>query len=523
MLSKLFSPQIIPLDNMTQSEQILCLLKFVFIMTVIMFLFDFSYSYHFFIISLGFIIIIYYIKKKKMSEKWKENYVSVFESPEPLPFCNDEVSIDPPNSNAVGLNQRLVGRANPKTMIKPVVAPPAYDLDYWKDNNFINFSQINTTGVQQDMYLSGYAESTCCDYLAPGSELVPRKRSNIRHNKSVENYTNEGYAGNCSGSIRSPMPMQDRINVHSLPVNSVENYGYSNKGCSGGIRSPMPMQDRINVHSLPVNSVENYSNNHSDKNYHTENYPIENYTEQYNNKPARINVRPNQSGWVNRSCGYNPQQVYTANLPSNYTAGNCEQSEELAGYNKNLFTQTVTPGVYTRNQVNEPINSNIGISFQQQFEPTTCEIDEYGLQYTQHDPRLVKYEDIIEPVEENDEPRYDNVYDPRFYGYGTSYRSYNDPVTGQTRFMYDDINAIRMPNYITRSKIDHLPFADKYGPMQDGAEFGNANNANIRALAQDSWLRNSLQFRNEITERQMRKINSEAWQRRQAPLGPHRV
>ena len=35
-----------------------------------------------------------------------------------------------------------------------------------------------------------------------------------------------------------------------------------------------------------------------------------------------------------------------------------------------------------------------------------------------------------------------NVYDPRFTGYGTSYRAYNEPVTGQTRFYYDDVNAM---------------------------------------------------------------------------------
>ena len=80
-----------------------------------------------------------------------------------------------------------------------------------------------------------------------------------------------------------------------------------------------------------------------------------------------------------------------------------------------------------------------------------------------------------------------------------------------------------MPNYITRSKIDHLPYADKYGPMEEDSEFGNKHTSNIRTLAQDSWLRNSLQFRNDLTERLMRKKNSEAWQRRQSPLGPYRV
>ena len=48
-----------------------------------------------------------------------------------------------------------------------------------------------------------------------------------------------------------------------------------------------------------------------------------------------------------------------------------------------------------------------------------------------------------------------NVYDPRSNSYGTSYRSYIDKMTGQVRYYYDDINAIRQPNYITRNNILH--------------------------------------------------------------------
>ena len=66
----------------------------------------------------------------------------------------------------------------------------------------------------------------------------------------------------------------------------------------------------------------------------------------------------------------------------------------------------------------------------------------------------------------------DNVYDPRLTGYGTSYRSYTDDNLGQTRFYYDDIDAVRMPNYIVKSNIDREPFADHYGTIPDGDQFG---------------------------------------------------
>ena len=110
-----------------------------------------------------------------------------------------------------------------------------------------------------------------------------------------------------------------------------------------------------------------------------------------------------------------------------------------------------------------------------------------------------------------------DVYDPRLTGYGTSYRSYEDPLLGQTKFYYDDIDAIRMPNYIVRSNIDFAKYADKYGPLQTYNQYGNENTNKIRALAQDTFLRSSLQQRTELQERLMRKRNSEMWQLRKFP------
>jgi hypothetical protein len=244
-----------------------------------------------------------------------------------------------------------------------------------------------------------------------------------------------------------------------------------------------------------------------------ENYQTQNIKENYE-IPHVFEIKPNESGQVNISCGYNPEQLFQAGLPTNYPAGNCEKNPIYKQYNDNLFTETIQPGVYTRNQINEPINSNIGISFTQQFEPVTCKTNNRGdVMYTEHDPRIFD-NDIIEPVEET--VNESNVYDPRFSGYGTSYRAYTDNNIGQTRFYYDDINSIRMPNYIARSKIDFLPFADTYGPMKN--ENGNEYNSIIKGLADDAWTRNSIEFRTGIQQSLMRKRNAEGWQQRMSPI-----
>ena len=227
-------------------------------------------------------------------------------------------------------------------------------------------------------------------------------------------------------------------------------------------------------------------------------------------------IVPNEAGQINTSCGYDSKQLKVG-LPSNLKFGNCAKDPTFKNYNDNLFTQTIQPGVYTRSEINEPINSNIGISFDQQFPPTTYEIDDDNILYTEHDPRVFDssvFEDA--KITEDSGVNAANVYDPRFSGYGTSYRSYNDDNIGQTRFYYDDIDSVRMPNYISRSNIDFALFADSYGPMKN--QNGNVNTADIKKLAEQQFLDSTLEFRTGMQERLMRKTNANAWQQRLAPI-----
>ena len=524
------SAQVVPLTSMGLAEQLNALTRLMIIIFAIMYLFNFSYAVPFLVISLAFIIILYYIQKRTM-QKCQENYcrkpgplqgttpldTSWFTEP-PHPserrgggrkntqshvirnypaqtWCNDEVPFQFNNPDWVSPNQKLGQGQNPITRIPPVVIPPSHALDYWKANNLITHSRINTS-TQKDAYLSGYAVSTCCGNLE-GKTVVPVPGPKYRAyvgGDSTE-FVLDPHIEENRENFRSPKPAEVILPmIPSIPVtNTLNQQGMCPTGrCREDFRQNTRRADPLN-HQEQYDTLETVRNvQHAD-------------------------IAPNESGWVNTACGYNPEQVFDADLPSNLAAGNCEQDPSMKQYNRNLFTQTIQPGVYTRSQVNEPINANIGISFQQQFEPLTCSRDEAGLHYLEHDPRIIEpalYEPNTAVLEEANTA---NVYDPRFYGYGTSYRSYTDPLLGQTRFAYDDVDAIRRPNYIVRSKIDFQPYADSYGPMKPGQEMGNPLTGDIRGLAQDSWLRDSLQFRNDMTERLMRKVNAEHWARRAAP------
>jgi hypothetical protein len=194
-----------------------------------------------------------------------------------------------------------------------------------------------------------------------------------------------------------------------------------------------------------------------------------------------------------------------------------DQVQPIEGYyslerpirQRNLNTQTIQPGVYYEPEEIEPISKNMGITETQRQRVPVKTVDNGDIYYNEYntDARFKK-------VEVENHPGPEDIYDPRFTGYGTSYRSYYDDFIGQPRFYYDDVDAMRMPNYVIRSKVDHLDFSDHYGPMDDN--YG-VNNDQMREIVNQSFLDNSLSFRNDLQERLMRKRNAELVYLRQFP------
>jgi hypothetical protein len=207
---------------------------------------------------------------------------------------------------------------------------------------------------------------------------------------------------------------------------------------------------------------------------------------------------------------YNPEQL-SYNIPSNVPSGKCNMTSEMKDYNDSIYTDIIQPNLYQRNEIVESTQSNMGISFQQQRPPYSRATDSSGNTiYTALDPRQVSYEPNP-PYNENKQVNA-NTYDPRSYGYGTSYRSYVHPITGQVRFMYDDIDAVRKPNYIGRSNIDHHTWAQGYGTIQDSIDLHDS----IR-LAEEQYKRDNLQFREEL-QVQYGTSKKGRWQRKGAPM-----
>lgn len=530
-IDDLFNTNIIPLGSMSLDEQINSMTRLVIVLSIIMILFNFRHTLQFCVISLIFIIILYFVQKTQMNcyENFnplatKPRYfapdalggtaqtkMAVAVPPERNPFCNDEVSGEVgSNGYATNVNQKLAYNGNmstfynaknpqasgllpanvkpdsvpptcnPKVLQAPYSVPPTHDLEHWRFNNLITHSAANKES-QRDMYLSGYAVATK-PYVAP-KPYVPR--GSVYRQDLTETFDSAQAYGQPTGGVVAPTLVQSKALIPSLTYSEGFSPAYGQPNASRGIVAPLLVQSKALIPSM----VEGFDGK----------------------------VRPNESGWMNTNCSYNPNNL-SVNLPSNYPAGPYQQAQSMSDYNKNLFTQTIVPGVYSVNQVDEPLNDNIGISFTQTLNPITKTYDNAGnIEYKQHDPRVFVPPQKNYSLTVENEVRTDNVYDPRLTGYGTSYRSYVDKETGQPRYMYDDIDAVRQPPYICRSNIDNLPFSDGIG-ISAGFEQGNPNTEQIRDLANQAWVDNSVSFRNDMQEALMRKVNANAWQQRMAPI-----
>lgn len=108
------------------------------------------------------------------------------------------------------------------------------------------------------------------------------------------------------------------------------------------------------------------------------------------------------------------------------------------------------------------------------------------------------------------------IYDPRMVGYSDSKRGYVDKLLGQPKFYYDDINAARAPNYITRNKIDIYSFGESTGRLRDPKDPQTCGDNN--QLAVEEFHNSALQHRSDMMQSLMNKRNGEMWQLRQFPI-----
>lgn len=206
--------------------------------------------------------------------------------------------------------------------------------------------------------------------------------------------------------------------------------------------------------------------------------------------------------------------------------------------NRKLFLQTVQPSLFSYNVNQTPINSNIGISYVPQLNPRVLnQIDNAGTKfplYSRIDPQLVRTDgtpgqQATQPIRTDWSAEYSNfqapagsvnfedIYDPRFTSYGDPYRSYTDINLGQVQYYYSDIDAYKMPNFITRSNVDFVDYRTPQGQIWPEYK-RNASLDDVRPHVENQTTADELYHREDLMSLKMDKKNREMWQLRFAPL-----
>jgi hypothetical protein len=255
-----------------------------------------------------------------------------------------------------------------------------------------------------------------------------------------------------------------------------------------------------------------YQNGYVPTSFQQFNVPVE---QQNANIMESYDYMPYNYPTIDRACGYDPNNL-NYNLPINYNADRCEKTPEMTEYNRNLYTIPIQPGLNTFSQVNQPYASmsNLGISMATPFLPTEFEPNgntSYGQgNFIEESGPWPKEQQLQTP----NYPLRSDIYDPRYTGYSANYRNYIDPMTGQPRFYYDDIDSQVQSNYITRNNIDFTQYAPQIGP----ASPSHYTNMEIRDMANNTYMDSVIQQRTELQQRLMHKNSNREWQLRKAPI-----
>jgi hypothetical protein len=411
---------------------------------------------------------------------------------------------------------------NVPSLHTPVIPPPKLS----STNNMVITPTYNQT-QQCRTQLPSYGEITL-NNKDPNYQLIDGRQSsawqyeNVPLEETVSN--NQKLAGgpNPKTLVQPiiPSPCYDegtwQLNDFVVPTginNQKRQELYSNGYVStmDTVLEQKPRPQRQIVPSRPFPVVEGFSSK----------TPIENFTWEGNdiqniglNRQSNNNYQFTDNDMMDFGCGYQPLNL-ESELPSNYSASKCQTQKNMKDYNKNLFTTPLQPGLYTKTQVNQPnaSMSNLGISFTQPHLPTTFESKKGYQTFVELDPYQVK--PVKEEYSNPKEPFRRDIYDPRLTGYGTSYRTYIEPVTGQPRFYYRDIDQQTQNGYLTRNKIDFAQFGTTTGvyPFDEPLE-GSA----LRTHVNNTYTDSQIGYRTELQQRLMHKNSARQWQQRMAPI-----
>lgn len=508
----LLNPTLIPHESMCVDEKLNVLSRIILLLLLFLYIFDYiplNIFLTFLLISISIIIIFHSILERENTDmverfSWTNNEFSwatpatKVGSPsfqKTATAVRKEVKDNSGYDTYVGLEEKIVpnqtyyssndalangdNRYNPNIFIKPLMPPPLASLDEWKTNNFVTHSNINYR-ARTDLVQSGYLVSNPCgcypntiprvDYGQPSTCGLVENFEQRKKTETIKEADTEE---------KEDAP-QDTSEIMSTPIDGDDKLVDARNSADTGRVS----ETRINVRTTPI----------------TGGYATRGFT---------VLDRPRFDTDINDPFGYYPNNPKLKSAPVNVP------TQESKEFNRKIFTTTLSPYTTMVSDVVQPVNSNLGITYPQPFQPRSYIVEDNDkVTVKRHDPRQYKPE--VKPLVIKQD--YSNVFDPTSNGYGTSYRGYIEPIVGQPRYYYDDIKNVRKPNMITRNKIDHAPWAEDYGLTYGTATQTGVGLEEVKQMAHDQINQSEMRRRLDLQNSLLRKRADVDWQRKLYPI-----
>jgi hypothetical protein len=457
------SLKLVPKSSMGFYEQLNCLTRLILLIFFILWFFGYKNAIFFLIISLGIIIILYIIKSKTMIENYTKQY-------------------NEPLEKRLVQNERLYLNSA-KNLSEKFVTKPLYATSFYKE-------QAKNIPIYQNQNF----QSTNQRLVGPANPKTKQAPLTVAPPMDLSYWKN------------SDLTTMSQINSRSAQDFYYSGYYTTPDTCKQDFETEIKEEYRYDPPIRRSNSDASYR----------ENVP---YYEGNRGNIFKVSLSngpdPTNYGQIINDI-YAPHNT-AYDLPPNYNASSSQLNNDVKSLNDQIFTSIISPGMYYKTEIVEPISSNIGISFTQQLPQLKITDSDGKTSLTAKDPLTFTQSPLKLPQSKYESVSPYDIEDPRSFGYGTSYRNYVDDLTGQPRFLYDDIEAVRRPNYISRSKIDHLVDNITYGTMPTDQEFYE-NNKDSRRYAEKSFADQTVEFRSSLMTSLMRKNDANAWQQKIMPL-----
>lgn len=527
----LWDGSVLPSIHMPIEQRVNALTRLVLLLFLLLVCIRFPYSLHFLLFSIVIILFLYFSSIK------------------------ESFTMDQPRKYKYPLLQREL--SDQKLAHKPLLFPRSHDRDVWSFPSY-RHSAVNYNNMRYNIS----EDYTPMPEHENYKELDPRMETYTDFTlQNVNDYCNQRPKKTSQESLQSLSGMETSEDVSSPSTADIDPSTYTD---TTPIREVLPSTEPI--HDQPLSrSSSSFSSNGKERFYplypHPRQYSYPLYN-QPNFVPSTIPPKPirqpgdfetisdadpmapqskPEEGVVNSNMK-NLQDVHGPldNLLIPKTISSIYGPDQVTPEERIKYFTNIQPNINSYSQMAQPINNNIGISYNPDLPPRVLDqtVTPWATEplMSRIDPQLVRedvnYQRRLEmPRRTAWSAKYNtfdaapgsvdwtDVYDPRFNmnGAGDPYRSYGDVNLGQQQYYYSDIDAYKDPNFGGRSKVDFIDFTDPMGRVLPEYHLGTSVE-DIKKDVENQYTADNLYFRTDLMEKQMRKRNAEMWQLRAMPL-----